>query len=64
MLIVFFGCIIIGWNSIIKINVSVLEGRVRLKYILKHFGIIILVTIAAAAILLLAAKFLPASFRF
>ena len=64
MLIVFIGWIIIGMNSVIKINVAVLERKATLKYVLKHFGIIILITIAALLVLLIAPKILPPYFHF
>ena len=64
MLIVFFGTVIMMFNSIVKINTAVFEGKVKLKYVLKHFGIMMLTFILAALVLILAAKFLPASLRF
>jgi hypothetical protein len=63
MLIVFFGTIIIGWNSVVKLNAAVFERKVTLRYVLKHLGIMVL-TIVAALLLLWSIQFLPKSLRF
>jgi hypothetical protein len=63
MLIVFFGTAIIGWNSVVKLNVAVFQRKVTLRYVLKHLGIIVL-TVVAALVLLWSIQFLPKSLRF
>ena len=63
MLIVFFGTIIIGWNSVVKLNVAVFERKVTLRYVLKHLGIMVL-TVVTALLILWSIQFLPKSLRF
>ena len=63
MLIVFFGTIIIGWNSVVKLNVAVLERKVTLKYVLKHLGIMVL-TVIVALLVLWSIHFLPKTLRY
>ena len=63
MLIVFFGFTIIGWNSVVRLNEAVFERKVTWKYVLKHIGIMVLVTVVAILILL-SIRFLPKSLRF
>jgi hypothetical protein len=63
MLIVFFGTIIITWNSVVKLRVAVFERKVTIRYVLKHLGIIVL-TFIVAFLVLWSIHFLPKALRF
>jgi len=63
MLIVFFGTIIITWNSVVKLRVTVFERKVTIRYVLKHLGIIVL-TFIVAFLVLWSIPFLPKALRF
>lgn len=63
MLIVFFGTIIITWNSVVKLKVAVFERKVTIRYVLKHLGIMVL-TIIVAFLVLWSIHFLPKALRF
>ena len=63
MIIVFIGGGIMLLNSAVKINVAVFERKLTGRYVLKHFGIMIL-TVIVAILILLSIQFLPKSLRF
>jgi hypothetical protein len=63
MLIVFFGTIIITWNSVVKLRVAVFERKVTIRYVLKHLGIMVL-TFNVAFHVLWSMHFLQKAIRF